>query len=135
MSNPVGRPTLYKPEIIEKAREYFLTGWMKDEIVPTIEGLALALGIQRETIYAWEQDEGKEEFSDIVGDIRSLQGKKLIIGGLNKDFSPQIAALMLAKHGYKNEVDVTSGNKPIPIFGNVSIDDGDKEDSGTQKAD
>jgi hypothetical protein len=130
---PAGRPTDYGPKIVKKAQKYLDSEWKKDELTPTIEGLSVYLGISRETIYAWHRDNEKEEFSDIVKQIMSTQGKTLIKGGLNKDFSPQIAALMLAKHGYKNEVDVTSGNKPIPLLNALHDNNSDKKDSETEE--
>lgn len=128
----LGRPTEYSDKIVKKARKYFIDGWEDDEVVPTIAGLALYVGVSRETVYEWAKDNTKQSFSDIVKDIQALQEKKLVGGGLDKTFSPQIAALMLAKHGYRTSTDITSDGKPIPILGgltNVHNNDGDKEDS------
>ena len=127
-----GRPSEYNKKLVKKAEEYFLTGWKEEEVVPTIAGLALYIGTSRDIIYDWMKDDTKQDFSYIVKCIQSLQEKKLVGGGLDKTFSPQIAALMLAKHGYRTSTDVTSDGKPIPILGgptNVPNNDGDKEDS------
>ena len=58
-----GRPSLYSPELLEKAREYVdnppqadrtESGTFKDgEVLHSVVGLALHLGISRETVYDW----------------------------------------------------------------------------------
>lgn len=78
------------------------------DVVPTIEGLAIYLGISRETVYAWEKE--NPEFSDITENLRALQGNLLINGALGNKFNPTISKLLLSsKHGYveKSEVDQT----------------------------
>lgn len=118
--NGVGRPTLLTNELILKAREYLGTDKHNDGIL-TIEGLALELEVSRDTIYSWENGENKDgnqellqEFSDIVTRVRLQQSEKLIQKGLNGTYNPVITKLLLAKHGYIDRSDVTSGDKPIP---------------------
>lgn len=129
----VGRPTIYNEEILNKTKEYVanaedeevqqLTGMSvkgtelyKNKLnvkIPTIEGLALYLGISRETVYAWEKE--KPEFSDIIAQLRAKQANALISKGLSGDYNPTIAKVLLSKHGYKEqtEQDITSAGKPI----------------------
>lgn len=113
----MARPTDYKEELLEKARDY-RANWnaiYPNDVVPSLEGLALHIGISRETIYAWEGQEGKEEFSDIVDVIRKGQAKELVNKGLKGDFNSSIAKVMLSKHGYseKTEIDHTTKGEKI----------------------
>ena len=128
-----GRPSEYNKKLVKKAEEYFLTGWKEEgDEIPNVAGLSLYVGVSRDTVYDWIKDDTKQDFSYIVKCILALQERTLANGGLNKRFSPQIAALMLAKHGYRTSTDITSDGKPIPILGgltNVSDNDSDKEDS------
>lgn len=129
-----GRPTDYSEEILTRSREYVescedteeqqLTGLSmkgtelyKNKLkvnLPSIEGLALFLGISRDTIYDWEKQDDKKEFSYIVGDLRAKQAKALIDKGLSGDYNPTIAKVLLTKHGYRDAVDTditTKGEK------------------------
>lgn len=101
-----GRPTEYGGKIIKKAKKY-RDKLPKDEAVHSIEGLAVALGITRETIYDWESQEIKKEFSDIVKEIRQLQGKALITKGLRGVFNSKITSALLSKHGYREGIEMT----------------------------
>lgn len=113
-----GRPTLYNKGILIKSRRYMNArrpGWLTDvrEVIPSIEGLAYYLGVDRDTIYDWQKDPAKKEFSDIVKSLLTKQGMTLINGGLSEKFSGKISGLLLSKHGYKEKVDVTTDDKPI----------------------
>lgn len=119
----MARPTDYSPEILEKTKLYLslcedeevqeLTGLSAKGTelyrtklkvnLPSIEGLSLFLGLSRETIYAWEGQEGKDEFSDIIMKVRAKQAKTLIEKGLSGDYNPTIAKLLLGKHGYSDK--------------------------------
>jgi hypothetical protein len=121
-----GRPTLYDETIVPKTREYIdrcvdrieeyhkTRGDKSDSYdrlvrvqIPTIEGLAVHLGITRETIYQWEKDEDKKEFTDILGLLRAKQADALINNGLSGDYNPTIAKVLLTKHGYRDGVEMT----------------------------
>ena len=117
-----GRPSSYTDETDEQAREYLSGGYKGDlidsnspelgytgEPYPTIAGLALYLGISRETVYAWKGDETKPEFSDIVDDLMATQEMKLIRGGILNEFNPTITKLALTKHNYSDRQDMTVG--------------------------
>jgi len=75
------------------------------ELLPTIEGLALALNVSKDTLYEWEKIE--PEFSDVLKKLRESQAQKLIQNSLVGRYNPLITKLMLSKHGYieKKEVD------------------------------
>lgn len=145
----MARPIEYSEEILRKAEEYLRS--CEDEEVergtddrpvyamkvklPSIEGLARYLEIARSTIYKWK--ETYPEFSDILEDLLSEQSEKLINNGLSGDYNPTITKLILTKHGYtdKQETDVTSGGKPIPILNAIFTDNSNEEDNEAQKED
>ena len=118
----VGRPTKYNDEILALARMYLEGGWQEQgDVVPQIAGLALAMGIERGTVYQWAKDEDKQEFSHIFTRIQALQERGLINSGLNGKFNPAITKMMLTKHGYsdKSEVDHTSGGEKMRTFASM----------------
>jgi hypothetical protein len=108
-----GRPTDYTPKILLIAKEYVGGGFkevMKDEI-PTVAGLAIALGVSRDTVYDWAKQEAKSEFSDIVADLQAIQERLLLNNGLRGLYNSTIAKLMLSsKHGYAERTEHTGAN-------------------------
>jgi hypothetical protein len=136
----MARPTDYSPEIIKKTqlyldncvddvKEFHKTRGDKSDTyerivnvkIPTIEGLAVYLGITRETIYDWESQESKKEFSYITARLRSQQASELISKGLSGDYNPTIAKVLLTKHGYREGIESTGkdGDKLIPDTINI----------------
>lgn len=125
MAHAGGRPTIYSEEILTKTKEYIascVSGYSnvgteeKPHIVftvkvPTIEALSLHLGITRDTIYEWESQDDKKEFSYIIKDLRAKQADSLIQHGLAGQYNSTIAKVLLAKHGYREEhgLDVSGG--------------------------
>ena len=120
-----GRPTLYWPHILEKAREYLKGSedieWRRVKTdgaqstsyeyytkvkIPTIEWLSLAIGITKETLYDWSRDETKKEFSDIVKEMRAEQARRLIEKWLSGEYNPSIVKLLLSKHGYRETTEI-----------------------------
>jgi len=128
---PAGRPTEYSQDIILKAQEYILNcrdedySQKKSESVnsavyenkikvklPSIEGIAVYLGIHKDTIYEWEKI--YPEFSDIINKLRQIQAERLINNGLSGDYNPMITKLLLAKHGYRDTQElVGAGGKDL----------------------
>lgn len=111
--SPFGRPTDYKPEMLVVAREYVGGGWQKimKDVVPTVAGLAIALGVSRDTIYDWAKQEDKHEFSDIVADLQSIQERLLVSNGLNGHYNSTITKLILSsKHGYAERTEHTGAD-------------------------
>lgn len=121
--HPGGRPTVATPEKVERAFEYVNGGWEKaGDVIPTVEGMAVELGISKDTLYE------RDEFSDVLGKLKSLQARKLINGGLNGDYTPVIAKLLLAsKHGYveKSEKALTGKAGGAIAFVDMASDDGE----------
>lgn len=107
----VGRPSEYTSEKLELARMYLEGGWEEQgDAVPQVAGLALAMGIDRSTVYDWASQDDKQEFSHIFTRIQALQERGLINNGLRNTFNPAITKMMLTKHGYsdKQEIDHSS---------------------------
>lgn len=110
---PAGRPTKYTPELLEAAHAYVNGGWEKEgDLVPTVVGLALTIGISKASCYDWAKHEDKKEFSDILTRVENMQERKLVAGGLAQEFNPAITKMMLTKHGYSDsqKVDHTSSD-------------------------
>ena len=101
-----GRPTKYTPELLEECHRY-LTDY---NTLPSIAGLAIRLGISRETLQAWARDNDKEEFSHIYTQLLAKQEDELIRNGLMGHFNASITKMILTKHGYSDKVDTTSSD-------------------------
>lgn len=83
-----------------------------DEL-PTEAGLCVVLNITPKVLNEWRNDH--TEFSDFLDMLSCKQEQILINKGLNKEFNPVIAKLLLSKHGYteKTQHDVTSADESI----------------------
>jgi len=116
-----GRPTGYSNDIIDKTREYInkcvdeVIGLNKIRVhLPSIEGLAIYLKVNRDTIYEWRKVH--EDFSDILDELLSRQAETLLNNGLSGDYNSTIAKLVLAKHNYVDRQEMTGkdGKDLIP---------------------
>ena len=131
-----GRPPKYNQEIIDKTREYI--DCCEDENqqlikqsgdnknggyesfenklkvnLPTLEGLAYHLKVNKDTIQEWRKDHS--EFSVLITELLAKQAKELINKGLSGDYNPTIAKVLLTKHGYREGIDQTTNDKEISI--------------------
>lgn len=117
-----GRPTEYDDEIRLKAIEYVSicddTEEDKENRIarkvrlPSIEGLAYYIKVNKDTIYEWCKVH--PEFSDVIDDLRAKQADRLLNNGLAGTYNPTIAKVLLTKHGYRDAVDTditTKGEK------------------------
>lgn len=116
---PAGRPTDYSESMYQKTREYIdscedetkligdgISSKMITKVkLPSIDGLALHLGVRRSTIYEWQKH--NSEFSDIIETLLQKQASVLLNNGLSGAYNPTIAKVILTKHGYtdKQEID------------------------------
>ena len=116
----MARPSKYNATILEKAEDYIKNYIKYGDEIPMIDGLALELGIHRDTVNDWEKK--YPEFSDIVRTLMTHQGRKLMNGSLNGSFRERTATLALSSnHGLvaKTETDITSSDgtmKPPTII-------------------
>ena len=116
----MARPSKYNSKILEKAEDYIKNYINYGDQIPMIDGLALELGIHRDTVNDWEKK--YPEFSDIVRTLMTHQGRKLMNGSLNGSFRERTATLALSSnHGLvaKTETDITSSDgtmKPPTII-------------------
>ena len=129
-----GRPSEYNDQIPQKIQEYIdLCQDQEEQIVtgesqkgftsygtkvtvklPTIEGLAVYLGIHKDTVYDWEKK--YPEFSYFLNILRNYQAERLINKGLSGDYNAIIAKMILAKHGYADKQEIEhSGNSERPV--------------------
>lgn len=117
MAHPGGRPTEYSEEKLDLARAYLDGGWeLEGDVVPQIAGLALAMGVHRDTLYEWASHDDKPEFSDIFMRVKHMQERRLVSGGLSGDFNPAITKMLLTKHGYSDKQEIEqSGPNGGPI--------------------
>lgn len=108
-----GRPTKYSEEIIKKTRNYIENYRNFGEVIPSIEGLALVLGVNRDTIYEWKNK--FKEFSDMVEALQLKQTKILLNLGLLNKINFSIAKLLLAKQGYAEKQEMEIKERQILI--------------------
>lgn len=130
MTHPGGTPTEYSEEILIKTKEYMEK--CVDEIeeyhktrgdksdtyerivrvkLPSIEGLASYLRLDKSTIYAWRKEVDKKEFSYLINELLAKQAEALINNGLSGDYSPVIAKVLLTKHGYSDKTEIDLRDK------------------------
>ena len=84
------------------------------------------------TLYDWEKDENKAEFSKILRRCMDKQQQVLINKGLGKVFDSGLTKLVLGKHGYHDKQDQTHsapGGGPIQTIELVPLKS-NKEEEG-----
>ena len=96
----MARPTKYGQEIVTKAQHYLDNYGEYGHKIPSNAGLALVLGLSRETLRLWSKDEDKKEFLGILEAINQKQECVLLDNGLDGTFNSTITKLVLGKHGY-----------------------------------
>ena len=86
-----GRPTIYNEELLERVREYISQCEDNFDVVtgkvnlPSIEGLAFFLKINKDTIQEWKKKH--QDFSVLIGELLAKQAKELINKGLSGQYS------------------------------------------------
>lgn len=127
-----GRPTKYSQKILDLTYKYIEmcedetiqetvglsakgTELFKNKIqvkLPSVEGLAYYLHIDKTSIYEWEKLH--QEFSHALSELRAKQANVVLNKGLSGDYNPTIAKLILSNnHGYKERTDTTTNEKPV----------------------
>lgn len=107
MSAVMGRPTDYTENMLRLARRYHVEYKDAGDEIPSVVGLAAYIGRARTTIHRWANEEGKEEFRDILDEINETQAQVLVNNGLNGKFNSNITKLVLGKHGYHDKQEHT----------------------------
>jgi len=100
-----GRPTKYTPELLEKAEHYLNNYGEYGDVMPMLCGLAIAIGVCKDTVQAWSKDEDKAAFSVLVKGVMNSQESVLFNEALKGEFNASIAKLALTKHGYTDKVE------------------------------
>ena len=96
----MARPTKYEPKMVDIAREYIKSCGREATELPTIEGLALKLEVDDETIGLWGKDH--PEFSATIKELSKKQKNQLVNDGLygGKEVNSTMAIFLLkANHG------------------------------------
>jgi hypothetical protein len=90
-----GAPTKYTPQIIEELNEYLKEAIPQNMKIPTVEGIALRLGITKKTLYNWS--EVHPEFLHALDKLKMMQKEALIETGIfgGKEINQAIIALLL----------------------------------------
>lgn len=101
-----GRPTDYDQSVLDIAEDYIKNH--KDtygDIIPSVAGLACAIGVAKSTVYLWR--DLHPEFSDSLNRLLTDQERQSVNGGISGLFNPTITKLVLANHGYSDSATVT----------------------------
>ena len=91
----MARPTKYTPKVIEEINQYLKSAIPENMKIPTVEGIALELGINKDTLYAWAKK--YPEFSDALEELKMKQKEALVQTGIfgGKEINQAIVALLL----------------------------------------
>lgn len=98
-----GRPTKLTEEILAKTDDYRTMGYeSQGEVIPTVAGLGVYLGVAKSTIHKWADEDG--QFSESYQQIMQEQEMKCVSRGLDGTFNPAVTKLVLHNHGYSDKV-------------------------------
>ncbi len=100
-SSKIGRPTKYIPETIHPKIEEYITSCGREATeLPTVEGLAIHLQVNPDTLFTWAKD--YPAFSESIKRILALQKKQLMNDGMygGKEVNSTMAIFLLkVNHG------------------------------------
>lgn len=93
--------------VAQRINDYF-TFCAEHERKPTVEAMALSLGITRQALFVWENKD--DERGAIVRQAKALLNALLIDWGLSGQINP-VSMIFLSKnnHGYKDNVQIEAG--------------------------
>lgn len=109
-----GQPTKYNTDTIALADKYLSTTGSHQMKLPSIEGLALYIGVHRDTLYEWAKK--YPAFSDTLRIVEELQKEQLVADGIygGKEVNATIVKLLLQNnHGMREKQDVTTDGEKI----------------------
>lgn len=108
MGNKVGRPSKYDTRLNTHAKEYIKTAKKKGDF-PTIEQLAVVLGVGVRTLYGWEAEH--VEFQQTMEALRESQRHMLLTNGLTGKYNSRFAIFLLkASHKMRENEPVVENN-------------------------
>lgn len=121
---PAGRPTDYSPDVIKRLDEYLNTCGREQTELPTVEGFALFIGVDTDTINNWadkKNDDGElvhPEFFGAYKKLKDTQKNQLINDGLygGKEVNQAMAIFLLKVNHSMIETthtDVTSKGEKV----------------------
>jgi hypothetical protein len=158
---PAGRPSDYRPEYVQKAKDYIASCGREATELPTMEGLSHILGADDTTVQAWSEAKNPDgtlknpEFLAALKDLKQSQKTQLMNDGLygGKDVNSTMAIFLLkVNHGMiETERKMLVGEKgaepvqiisygnsdPLQLYANpsnASSPNGSSSVSGTQLA-
>ncbi len=99
---PGGRPSKLNAETIRKAIDYIEKYEEYEDVIPSVVGMAVALGVAERTLYNW--GDKSKEFLQILQICNTHQHRALLQGGLSGALNSNICKLALGKHGYQEKV-------------------------------
>jgi len=111
-----GRPTKYSPNVNYELDKYLKTTSKKRMSLPTVQGFALWLDVDSDTLNNWAKK--YKEFFGTLERLKLLQMIQLIDDGIygGKGVNTTIVKLLLQNnHGMKERTDTTTNNKELPI--------------------
>jgi hypothetical protein len=127
-----GRPTKYNLAVLDKVEEYLAMCGREQTCLPTLEGLAIFLGVHTDTIQEWQKQH--PEFSLSIKGILDRQKQQLIDDGMygGKEVNSTMAIFLLkANHNMieterkmlvgadgknlTNLIQINESNKPVPV--------------------
>ena len=106
----MARPRLLTPELMEKAESYLDVWAAEGDVIPSIAGLALFLGVNRSSIQLWAkgEDELSDQFSGTLDRLMHMQERITLNKGLTGDFTAPISKLVLHNHGYSDKAETVN---------------------------
>ena len=129
----MARPTKLNKALLDDIT-FYIKECKADKRLPTIEGLAVHLEINKTTMYEWkkpfvgdnsqitpeENDENvklHEKFSNLIDNMLNIQANELINKGLKSEYNSTIAKVLLTKHGYREgiDTDMTSKGEKVSV--------------------
>lgn len=134
-SNPIGRPSLYKPEYCQQIIDYFSVGTSIVNVMgketptdfPSKAGFAIKIGVSKDTLNEWAKVH--PDFSVAYKRAIDFQENWLLVNG-NKGLIPPNFGIFTAKNviGYRDrqpdEVDTTIiNNNAAPAMSDKELDE------------
>lgn len=99
-----GPKSKYSPAVLDQIETYLSMCSREQTQLPSVEGLALYLGLNKSTLYEWAKE--KPELSDGLKKIASKQKEQLMNDGMygGKEVNASMAIFLLkALHGLKDQ--------------------------------